>query len=166
MPRWASLHLRLPPRTPSCTASRHVCLGGAPERHVGGCAGARARRGGSPRQAPCRGRRLVASGSLSLTGPHRDAWRVAESSFRCLGWPSRQAPLAGALSLWLEYFVLEWLQSNHGGPWRSPGKPCRGALQLPVHEFGILGYPYSSTPTTPLCYDCYMKTTSDIIIHH
>ena len=27
-----------------------------------------------------------------------------------------------------------------------PGKPCCGVLQLPVHKFGILGYPYSSTP--------------------
>ena len=96
---------------------------------------------------PCCGRCLVASGSLSLTEPRRDAWRIAASSLRCLGWPSRQAPLAGALSPWLEYFVLEWLQRNHGGPWRSPGKPCRGVLQLPVHKFGILGYPYSSTPT-------------------
>ena len=127
----------LPPRT----------SGRVPERHVGGCAGARAQSGGLPRQAPCRGRCLVASGSLSLTGPCRDAWRVAASSLRCLGWPSRQAPLAGALSPWLEYFVLEWLQRNHGGPWRSPGKPCRGMLRLPVHKFGILGYPYSSTPT-------------------
>ena len=121
--------------------------GKAPGRHVGGCAGARVQSGSLPRQAPCRGRCLVASGSLSLTGPRRDAWRVAASSLRCLGWPSRQAPLAGALSPWLEYFVLEWLQRNHGGPWRSPGKPCRGVLQLPVHKFGILGYPYSSTPT-------------------
>ena len=72
-----------------------------------------------PRQAPCRGHCLVASGSLSLTGPCRDAWRVAASSLRCLGWPSRQAPLAGVLSPWLGYFVLEWLQRNHGGPWRS-----------------------------------------------
>ena len=48
---------------------------------------------------------------------------------------------------WLEYFVLEWLQRSHGGSWRSPDKPCRGVLQLPVHKFGILGYPYSSTPT-------------------
>src|SRR3954470_3766915 len=38
-------------------------------------------------------------------------------------------------------------QRDHGGPWRSPGKPCRGVLRLPVHKFGILGYPYSSTPT-------------------
>ncbi len=28
-----------------------------------------------------------------------------------------------------------------------PGKPCRGTLQLPVHKFGILRYPYFSTPT-------------------
>src|SRR4051812_22576934 len=174
----------LPPRTP----------GRVPERHVGGCAGAWVQSGCSPRQAPCRGRCLVASGSLSLTGPCRDAWRVATSSLRCPGWPSRQAPLAGvlcpewpsrqaplagalclawpsrqaplagvlclewpsrqaplvgALSPWLEFFALEWLKRNHGGPWRSPGKPCRGTLRLPVHKFGILGYPYSSTPTDP-----------------
>src|SRR3954469_7539947 len=110
---------------------------------------------------PCRDRCLAASGSLSLAGSRRDARRVAASSLRCLGWPSRQAPLAGvlclewpsrqaplagALSPWLEYFVLEWLQRNHGGSWRSRGKPCRGVLRLPVHKFGILGYPYSSTP--------------------
>ena len=120
--------------------------GKAPRRHVGGCAGARVQDGSLPWQAPCRGRCLVAPGSLSLTGPCWDAWRVAASSLRCLGWPSRQAPLAGALSPWLEYFVLDWRQRNHGGPWRSPGKPCRGTLRLPVHKFGILGYPYSSTP--------------------
>ena len=132
--RW--LH-SLPPRTP----------GRVPEHHVGGCAGARARGGGLSRQAPCRGHYLVVSGSLSLTGPCRDARRAAASSLRCLGWPSRQAPLVGALSPWLEYFALEWFQRNHGGPWRSPGKPCRGVLGLPVHKFGILGYPDSSTPT-------------------
>src|SRR4051812_21141876 len=31
--------------------------------------------------------------------------------------------------------------------WWSPGKPCRGVLQLPVHKFGVLRYPYFSTPT-------------------
>ena len=124
--------------------------GKAPGRHVGGCAGAWVQSDNLPRQTPCRGRCLVASGSLSLTGSCRDAWRVAASSLKCLGWPSRQAPLAGVLSPWLKHFVLEWLQKNHGGPWRSPGKPCRGALRLPVHKFGILGYPYSSTPTVRL----------------
>src|SRR6187399_2216293 len=151
-------------------ATAHRCLHSLPphtpgrvlERHVGRCAGAQVQSGSLPRQAPCRGRCLVASGSLSLTGPCRDAWRVAASFLRCLGWPSRQAPLArvlrlewpsrqapfaGALSPWLGYFVLEWLQRNHRGPWRSPGMPCRGTLRLPVHKFGILGYPYSSTPT-------------------
>ena len=110
--------------------------GKAPGRHIGGCAGAWVQSDNLPRQAPCRGRCLVVSGSLSLTGSCRDAWRVAASSSKCLGWPSRQAPLAGALSPWLEYFVLEWLQRNHGGFWWSP-----------VHKFGILGYPYFSTPT-------------------
>ena len=147
MPRWPSLHLRLPPRTPGYTGSRHAPLRkphgdtrvGALERGYRVAAG--------PRRVPCRGRRLVESRSLSLTGPCRDVRCIAASFLKCRGWPSRQAPLAGALSPWLEYFVLEWLQRNHGGPWRSPGKPCRGALQLPVHELGILGYPDSSTPT-------------------
>ena len=140
----------MPPLTAGCTAFRHACLERPPGRHVGGCAGAWAQGGRLPRQASCRGRGLVAPGSLSLVGPCRDAWCVAASSLLCLGWPSRQAPLAGVLSPWLGYFVLEWLQRNHGGPWRSPGKPCRGMLRLPVHKFGILGYPYSRTPTTTI----------------
>ena len=86
--------------------------GKAPGRHVGGFVVAWVQSDNLPRQAPCRGRCLVASGSLSLTGSCRDAWCVAASSSKCLGWPSRQAPLAGALSPWLEYFVLEWLQGE------------------------------------------------------
>ena len=147
MPRWPSLHLRLPPRTPGCTGSRHAPLRkphgdtrvGALERGYRVAAG--------PRRVPCRGRRLVESRSLSLTGPCRDVRCIVTSFLKCRGWPSRQAPLAGALSPELKYFVLEWLQGNHGGSWRSPDKPCRGVLQLPVHKFGVLGYPYSSTPT-------------------
>ena len=80
-------------------------------------------------------------GLAGTQGASRQAFLV------CLEWPSRQAPLAGVLSPWLGYFVLEWLQRNHGGPWRSPGKPCRGTLRLPVHKFGVLRYPYFSTPT-------------------
>src|SRR3954465_3061341 len=34
-----------------------------------------------------------------------------------------------------------------GDSWRSPGQPCRGVLQQPVHKFGVLRYPYFSTPT-------------------
>ena len=141
MPRWQSCQRRLPPRTAGRTASCHAHL----ERSQGDTLVDVLERG--YRVVVCRGRCLVASGSLSLIGPRRDAWRVAASSLKCLGWPSRQAPLAGALSPWLKYFVHEWLQRNHGGSWRSPGKPCRGVLQLPVHQFRILGYPYSSTPT-------------------
>ena len=156
----------MPLCTAGCTASRHARPERPPERHVGGCAGVWTQSGRLPRQAPCRcrylrrARKLVAhqasrclgwsSRQAPLAGvllPCRDAWRVAAISLGCLGWPSRQAPLAGALSPELKYFVLEWLQGNHGGSWRSPGKPCRGVLQLPVHKFGVLGYPYSSTPT-------------------
>ena len=53
--------------------------GRAPERHVGGCAGARVRCGRLPRQVACRGRCLVGLGSLSFTEPCRGAWRVAAS---------------------------------------------------------------------------------------
>ena len=103
-------------------------------------------------------------GLAGTQGASRQAFLV------CLEWPSRQAPLAGALvglpgklllpgprlafpasssylGLGLSTLFLNGLQGNHGGSWRSPSKPCRGVLQLPVHEFGILGYPYSSTPT-------------------
>ena len=72
MPRWRSCQRRMPPRTAGCIASCHARLERPPERHVGGCAGARVQSGRLPRQAPCRGRCLVGSGSLSLTGP-RDA---------------------------------------------------------------------------------------------
>ena len=145
----------MPPRTAGCTASRHAHLERPPGRHVGGCAGAQVQGGSLSRQAPCRGRCLAAPGSLSLAGPCRDTWRVAASSLRCLGWPSRQAPLAGALSPSRQAplagasntLFLNGSKGTNGGPWRSPGKPCRGVLQLPAHKFGILGYPYSSTPT-------------------
>ena len=156
----------MPLRTAGYTASRHARLERPQERHVGGCAGAWAQSGRLPRQAPCRCCYLVGAGSIvahrasrylgwssrqaPLAGallPCRSARRVAASSLECPGWPSRQAPLAGALSPELKYFVLEWLQGNLGGSWRSPRKPCRGVLHLPVHKFGVLGYPYSSTPT-------------------
>ena len=162
MLRWPSLHLRLPPRTSGCTGSRHAPLRkphgdtrvGALERGFRVAAG--------PRRVPCRGRRLVESRSLSLTGPCWDVRCIAASFLKCRGWPSRQAPLAGALSLpgkilltgpclsILNALFLDGSKGTHGGLWRSSGKPCRAALQLPVHKFGILGYPYSSTPTPVL----------------
>ena len=85
---------------------------------------------------------------IAMVGGRRDGRVARRGKFLEMPWLAfPEAPLTGALSPWLEYFVLEWFQRNHGGPWRSPGKPCHGVLRLPVHKFGILGYPYSSTPT-------------------
>src|SRR3954469_23653156 len=41
-------------------------------------------------------------------------------------------------------------KKGRGDSWRSHGQPCRGVLQLPVHKFGVLRYPYFSTPTSTL----------------
>src|SRR3954468_9041797 len=49
--------------------------------------------------------------------------------------------------LGLNTLFLYGPRRDHGEFWRSPGKPCRGALRLPVHKFGVLRYPYFSTPT-------------------
>src|SRR3954464_12939864 len=38
-------------------------------------------------------------------------------------------------------------KGGRGASWCSHGQPCRGVLQLPVHKFGVLRYPYFSTPT-------------------
>src|SRR3954469_5212055 len=38
-------------------------------------------------------------------------------------------------------------KKGRGDSWRPHGQPCRGVLQLPVHKFGVLRYPYFSTPT-------------------
>src|SRR3954464_15917251 len=38
-------------------------------------------------------------------------------------------------------------KGGRGASWCSHGQPCRGGLQLPVHKFGVLRYPYFSTPT-------------------
>src|SRR3954468_15240934 len=87
---------------------------------------------------------------------------VVPASSSCLGLVSlaRQAPLAGALSSWpgklllpgprllgLNIWSLFGPERGRGGSWRSPGKTCRRVLQLLVHKFGVLRYPYFSTPT-------------------
>src|SRR3954470_4475527 len=82
----------LPPHTPGCTVSRHVRLEGPQSDTLVDELERGLRSSSLQRQALCRGRCLVASGSLSLTGPYRDAWRVAASLLKCLGWPSQQAP--------------------------------------------------------------------------
>ena len=116
LPRWQSCQRRSPLRTAGCTASCHARL----ERPQGDTLVDVLERG--YKVVACRGERLAAVVVLSRPEACR-------------------SPLAGALSPWLEYFVLEWLQRNHGGPWRSPGKPCRGMLRLPVHKFGVLRVP-------------------------
>ena len=126
---------RLPPRAPE----------EASWRHVGGCAGAWVQSGSGPPastlsgSSSCRVQKLVAHRTLPGCAVHRGKflkvpWLAFPASSSCRG-------------LGLSTLFLNGLQGSHGGSWRSPGKPCRGVLQLPVHEFGILGYPYSSTPT-------------------
>ena len=128
-PRWPSCQRRLPPCTPGCTASRHACPGG-PLRDTWvdvlerGCG-----------VAACRGKCLAAAVVLSGPGACRSPslagtrGALRQAFLGCHGWPSRQAPLARALSPWLEYFVLEWLPGklllpgscllrSHGGSWR------------------------------------------------
>ena len=117
MPRWASLHLRLPPRTPSCTASCHVCLGESQSDTLAGVLERGHEVGVS------RGKLLAAVVVLSCLGAccspglARTQGASRQAFLVCLEWPSRQAPLAGVLSLpgklllpgpGFEYFVLEW----------------------------------------------------------
>ena len=117
MPRWASLHLHLPPRTPSCTASRHVCLGESQSDTLAG----KLERGHEV--GVSRGKLLAAAVVLSRSEACRSSdlagtqGALRQAFLVCLEWPSRQAPLAGVLSLpgkillpgpWFEYFVLEW----------------------------------------------------------
>src|SRR3954463_13140617 len=84
--------------------------------------------------------RLGRPGKLLLPGP-------------CLLGPTSSSRRGLVLIFCLAYFVLECLvfaRSPRGAMealWRSPGKPCRMVLQLPVHKFGVLRYPYFSTPT-------------------
>src|SRR4051812_46890666 len=47
----------------------------------------------------------------------------------------------------LECLVFSRPGKGRGDSWGSPGWPCRGVLQLSVHKFGVLRYPYFSTPT-------------------
>ena len=88
--------------------------------------------------------KLLLPGPCCLAGARGASRQIPWSAL--VGLPGKLL-LPGPCLLSLNTFVLEWLQGNHGGSWRSPGKPCRGVLQLPVQKFGVLGYPYSSTPT-------------------
>ena len=166
MPRWQSCQRRLPPCTAGCTASCHTCLERPPGRHVGGCAGAWAQSGRLPRQAPRRGRCLVGPGGLSLAGLRGTLFGLPGKLLlpgpcRLVGarGASRQVPwstlvglpgkllLPGSCLLSLNTLFLDGSKGTLGDLGVRPASLCRGVLQLPVHKFGVLGYPYSSTPT-------------------
>src|SRR4051812_31648798 len=122
-----------------------------------GLAGAR----GAPRRASLGVSWFGLPGELLSPGPWCFGLVVpASSSCRGLVSLARQAPLAGTSSSWPGKLLLlgpRLLGSNtwssfgpergRGGSWRSPGKPCRRVLLLTVHKFGVLRYPYFSTPT-------------------
>ena len=105
---------RLPPRAPE----------EASWRHAGGCAGAWVQSGSGPLastflgSSSCQVQKLVAHRTLPGRAVHRGKflevpWLAFPASSSCRGLvSSRQDPLAGALSLHLECFVLEWLQRN------------------------------------------------------
>src|SRR4051812_37772291 len=163
------------PHTPGCTASRHVCLeepqsktlvGELERRHgVVTCRGKRlaavdvlSRPGAcrspdlagardAPWQGPCRAvvglpGKLLLPGSCASSGrpgkllfPGPCSLRVAfPAGSSCRGLGSNTLFLNGP-------------RGDRGGSWRSPGRPFRGVLRLPVHKFGVLRYPYFSTPT-------------------
>src|SRR3954465_12456310 len=113
-----------------------------------------------PGREACRGKSLVvpwlaSPASSSCRGLVLRAAVPASSSCRGLApfeCASRQALLAGALCLGLNTLFLDGPKRDHGGFWRSPGKPCHGVLRLPIHKFGVLRYPYFSTPTKMILY--------------
>src|SRR3954466_3097706 len=147
----------MPPHASGCTTPRHVPLG---EPQSDAWVGELERR---PEVVTCRGGCLAAPGNLPLARTGRDAWRVAKSflempwlafpaSSSCRGLCSSAGRpgkllLPGPGLLGLSTLFLNGPKRDHGGFWRHPGKPCREVLLLPVHRFGVLRYPYFSTPT-------------------
>src|SRR4051812_5670451 len=139
----------MPPHASGCAAPRHVPLG---EPQSDEWVGELERR---PEVVTFRGKWLAAVAVLPRLGTCRSPGLagtrgVSRRAFlRCLGWPSRQAPLAGvfvlqlvvpassscrglvsparqaplaeALSSWLKYFVLNGPGRDCGEFWRSPG---------------------------------------------
>ena len=122
------------------------------------------------RVAACRGKRLAAvvifagPRSSSLTGPRGTlvglpdklpgpcclagargaSWQVPWSTL--VGLPSKLL-LSGSCLLSLNTLFLDGSKGTLGDLGDRLASLCRGVLQLPVHKFGVLGYPYSSTPT-------------------
>src|SRR3954464_6534051 len=133
----------MPPHASGCAVPRHVPLG---EPQSDAWVGELERR---PEVVTCRGKWLAVVAVLPRLGTFRSPGLAGtrgasrRAFLRCLGWPSRQAPLAGvfalqlvlpassscrglvslarqaplaeALSSWLRYSVLGWPRK---GPWR------------------------------------------------
>ena len=105
------------------------------------------------RVAACRGKRLAAVVVLSRPEACRSPGLAGTRG------ASRQAPwnasvglpgkllLPGPCLLDLNTLFLNGSKGATEYLGGHPTSPCRGALQLPMHKFGVLGYPYSSTPT-------------------
>ena len=95
-----------------------------------------------PRSSSCRVWELVAHRAL----PGRRVRRGKLSWYALSGLPGKLL-LPGSCLLSLNTLFLKGSKGAKEDPGSHPASPCRGALQLPVHKFGVLGYPYSSTPT-------------------
>ena len=149
----------MPPRTAWLHSASPRAPGMVLGRHVVGCAGAWAQSGGFaaasalPRSLSCRVRKLVVHralpGRVARRGKFLEMpWLAFPASSSCWGLvlPGKLL-LPGPCLLGLNTLFLNGTNRNYGRSWRSPGKPCRGGLRLPVHKFEILRYPYFSTPT-------------------
>ena len=120
----------------------------------------------SPRSLSCRVRKLVAPRALPGRVARRGKllempWWAFPASSSCWGLVSLawilcsyvlvglpgKLLLPGPCLLGLDTLFLNGSTGTAEDLGDHRGKPCRGWLQLPVHKFGILGYPYSSTPT-------------------
>src|SRR4051812_27063900 len=87
-------------------------------------------------------------GKLLLPGPCASSGRPGKLLLP--GPFSLRVAFPAGSSCWglgINTLFLDGPKRDHGESWRSPGKPCRGVLRLPVHKFGVLRYPYFSTPT-------------------
>ena len=105
------------------------------------------------RVAACRGKHLAAVVVLlrseACRSPGLAGMRGASRQVPCdalVGLPGKLL-LPGPCLLDLNTLFLNGSKGAMEYLGGHPASPCRGALQLSVHKFGVLGYPYSSTPT-------------------
>ena len=95
-----------------------------------------------PRLLSCRVRKLVAH----RASPGRVARRGKFLEMPWLAFPASSS-CRGLVVSWLDTLFLNGSKGATEYLGGHPASPCLGALQLPVHKFGVLGYPHSSTPT-------------------